>query len=45
MSFLQRTGIYQKTDHWHPAFRPSVPVITRSRRARPFASTGVNANS
>jgi hypothetical protein len=23
MSFLQRTGVYQKTDHWHPAFRSS----------------------
>jgi hypothetical protein len=23
MSLLQRTGVYQKTDHWHPAFRPS----------------------
>jgi len=23
MSFLQRTGVYQKTDHWHPAFTPS----------------------
>jgi hypothetical protein len=20
---LQRTGVYQKTDHWHPAFTPS----------------------
>lgn len=20
MSLLQRTGVYQKTDHWHPAF-------------------------
>ena len=23
MSLLQRTGVYQKTDHWHPAFTPS----------------------
>jgi hypothetical protein len=23
MSLLQRTGVNQKTDHWHPAFRPS----------------------
>ena len=23
MSLLQRTGVYQKTDHWHPAFRLS----------------------
>ena len=23
MSLLQRTGVYQKTDHWHPAFAPS----------------------
>src|SRR5215831_1527504 len=23
MSLLQRTGVYQKTDHWHPAFIPS----------------------
>jgi hypothetical protein len=23
MSLLQRAGVYQKTDHWHPAFRPS----------------------
>jgi hypothetical protein len=23
MSFLQRTDLYQKADHWHPAFRPS----------------------
>ena len=23
MSLLQRTGVYQKTNHWHPAFRPS----------------------
>jgi 5,10-methylene-tetrahydrofolate dehydrogenase/methenyl tetrahydrofolate cyclohydrolase len=23
MSLLQRTGVYQKTDHWHPAFRSS----------------------
>ena len=23
MSLLQRTDVYQKADHWHPAFRPS----------------------
>jgi len=23
MSLLQRTGVNQKTDHWHPAFIPS----------------------
>ena len=23
MSLLQRTGVYQKTDHWHPALRSS----------------------
>ena len=23
MSLLQGTGVYQKTDHWHPAFTPS----------------------
>jgi hypothetical protein len=23
MSLLQRTGVYQKTDHWHPALTPS----------------------
>ena len=23
MSLLQRTGVYQKPDHWHPAFRLS----------------------
>ena len=23
MSLLQRTGVFQKTDHWHPAFTPS----------------------
>jgi hypothetical protein len=23
MSLLQRTDVYQKTDHWHPAFTPS----------------------
>ena len=23
MSLLQRTGVYQKTDHWHAAFTPS----------------------
>ena len=28
MSLLQRTGVYQKTDHWHPAFRPSGVVTS-----------------
>jgi hypothetical protein len=23
MSLLQRTGVYQNIDHWHPAFTPS----------------------
>ena len=23
MSLLQRIGVHQKSDHWHPAFRPS----------------------
>jgi hypothetical protein len=23
MSLLQRTGVYQETDYWHPAFGPS----------------------
>jgi hypothetical protein len=23
MSLLQRNDLYQKADHWHPAFRPS----------------------
>ena len=36
MSLLQRTGVYQKTDHWHPAFTPSggmtSDVSERSRR-------------
>ena len=28
MSMLQRTGDYQKTDHWHPAFRLSGDMTT-----------------
>jgi hypothetical protein len=28
MSLLQRTGVYQKTDHWPPAFTPSGVMIS-----------------
>jgi hypothetical protein len=39
MSLLQRTGVYQKTDHCHPAFTPSG---VNHKRHRPAAQSDYN---